>query len=370
MSAVIELAEVSVRRGRNTLLDRIDWRVEEDERWVVLGPNGAGKTTFLRMLFGLIRPDAGTLRVFDRSWDTDGTGVLEGVAGFVEAPRFYPYLTGRQNLAALARLDGGVRAGLIDEVLDALRPADGAGDLVLQGLANLLGVADGAGVDVADDREDRFAHLGFVQDLAKGDKCGVHEPRVIGAGHVERLGGADAVLLGERNGEGDFAGFAGDNDLAGRVEIGHIHVALSGEGADGAFIGAEHGCHGAGGLLAGFLHELPALGDEAQTGFEVERARCGMRGEFTQGETCGGLRCEIAQLLAERGEAGEAMDVQSRLADAGLSQLFIRAFPGDAGKGPSQNLIGAAEKLGSRRVVGRQVLAHTYRLGALTGTCS
>ena len=47
----------------------------------VLGPNGAGKTTFLRMLFGLSRPDGGTLKVFGRSWESDGVRALDGVAG-------------------------------------------------------------------------------------------------------------------------------------------------------------------------------------------------------------------------------------------------------------------------------------------------
>jgi iron complex transport system ATP-binding protein len=45
MDAVLEFADVSVKRGGATLLDSIDWTVEEDERWVILGPNGAGKTT-------------------------------------------------------------------------------------------------------------------------------------------------------------------------------------------------------------------------------------------------------------------------------------------------------------------------------------
>ncbi|MEV5571315.1 ABC transporter ATP-binding protein [Spirillospora sp. NPDC052269] len=71
------------------------------------GPNGAGKTTLLSMLLGLVRPDAGTLRLFGRTHAGDGARALDGVAGFVEAPRFYPYMTGRANLELLAGLDGG-----------------------------------------------------------------------------------------------------------------------------------------------------------------------------------------------------------------------------------------------------------------------
>ena len=49
MTAVLEFADVTIKRGQATLLDGIDWTVEEDERWVILGPNGAGKTTLLQV---------------------------------------------------------------------------------------------------------------------------------------------------------------------------------------------------------------------------------------------------------------------------------------------------------------------------------
>ncbi|MEH3068930.1 MAG: ABC transporter ATP-binding protein [Aeromicrobium erythreum] len=96
----------------------VSLQVETGEVYGILGPNGAGKTTMLRMLFGLIRPDAGSLSLFGRRWSSDGIGALDGVGGFIESPRFYPYLSGRQNLRGLARLDGGVRPWLLEEVLD------------------------------------------------------------------------------------------------------------------------------------------------------------------------------------------------------------------------------------------------------------
>ena len=96
------------------------------------------------MLFGLIRPDAGTIRVFGRTWAEAGVGVLDGVAGFIESPRFYPYLTGRQNLEGLALLDGGARPGLLEEVLEVVDLADRADDKVggySYGMRQRLGVA-------------------------------------------------------------------------------------------------------------------------------------------------------------------------------------------------------------------------------------
>jgi ABC-type Na+ transport system ATPase subunit NatA len=52
----------------------ISVQVEQGEVYGVLGPNGAGKTTFMRMLFGLIRPDVGEIRLFGRTWAEDGLG--------------------------------------------------------------------------------------------------------------------------------------------------------------------------------------------------------------------------------------------------------------------------------------------------------
>ena len=59
MAAVVDLAGVSIVRGGATLLDDVDWSVDESERWVVVGPNGAGKTTLLQLLAAQIHPSAG-----------------------------------------------------------------------------------------------------------------------------------------------------------------------------------------------------------------------------------------------------------------------------------------------------------------------
>jgi len=59
MPAVIEFADVSVRRGDAVLLDSVNWTVREDERWVVLGPNGAGKTTLMQVASAQLHPSSG-----------------------------------------------------------------------------------------------------------------------------------------------------------------------------------------------------------------------------------------------------------------------------------------------------------------------
>jgi iron complex transport system ATP-binding protein len=63
MAAVLEFADVTVRRGTATLLDTVSWTVEEDERWVILGPNGAGKTTLVQVAAALLHPTSGLVAV-------------------------------------------------------------------------------------------------------------------------------------------------------------------------------------------------------------------------------------------------------------------------------------------------------------------
>ena len=65
MTAVLDFAEVTIRRGQATLLDAVSWRVEEGDRWVVLGPNGAGKTTLLQVASAQIHPTSGVAGILD-----------------------------------------------------------------------------------------------------------------------------------------------------------------------------------------------------------------------------------------------------------------------------------------------------------------
>jgi ABC-2 type transport system ATP-binding protein len=139
----IEVRGLLKRYGEITAVDRVDLTVNRGDVFGYLGPNGAGKTTSLRMMLGLIRPTAGSVRLFGRDPQLSVTA-LEGVAGFVEAPSFYPYLTGRANLELLAALDGGDAARRIDEVLEIVELPDRAGDRVSgysHGMRQRLGIA-------------------------------------------------------------------------------------------------------------------------------------------------------------------------------------------------------------------------------------
>src|SRR2546423_1751732 len=125
--APVELRGLVKKYGDLVAVDNVDLTVEAGDVYGYLGPNGAGKTTSLRMMLGLIRPNAGSVRLFGRD-PTQTVHALDGVAGFVEAPRFYPYLTGRRNLELLASFDGGGARERIAAALDTVELAGRAGD--------------------------------------------------------------------------------------------------------------------------------------------------------------------------------------------------------------------------------------------------
>jgi ABC-2 type transport system ATP-binding protein len=102
----VEAIGVSKRYRNREALCGVDLIAQPGQLHGLLGPNGAGKTTLMRELLGLARPDAGTVHLLGCDLSSTRTRIPEGVAGLVEAPAFYPYLSGRKNLELLARLDG------------------------------------------------------------------------------------------------------------------------------------------------------------------------------------------------------------------------------------------------------------------------
>jgi iron complex transport system ATP-binding protein len=63
MPQVLEFSDVVVRRNARNIIDRVDWSVSDDQRWVVLGPNGAGKTTVLQLAASLLHPTSGSVEI-------------------------------------------------------------------------------------------------------------------------------------------------------------------------------------------------------------------------------------------------------------------------------------------------------------------
>jgi ABC-2 type transport system ATP-binding protein len=100
------VSALAKRYGRHPALRGVDLDVRAGEIHGLLGPNGAGKTTLMRVVLGLVEADAGSVRIFGEPASGSLGPPPPTVAGFVDAPRFYPYLSGRRNLRLLARLDG------------------------------------------------------------------------------------------------------------------------------------------------------------------------------------------------------------------------------------------------------------------------
>src|SRR6266699_952773 len=100
-TTIVETHSLSKRYGNGVLaVDSVDMSVRRGEVYGFLGPNGAGKTTTLRMLVGLIRPTSGTAAVAGHA-PGDPAG-LARTGSLIEAPGFYPYLSGRENLRVVA----------------------------------------------------------------------------------------------------------------------------------------------------------------------------------------------------------------------------------------------------------------------------
>jgi len=143
-AAPVDARGLVKRYGDIVAVDHVDLEVARGDVFGYLGPNGAGKTTSLRMLLGLIRPTAGSARLFGRDPLVDGAKALDGVAGFVEGPRFCAYLSGRRNLQLLADYDEPVSRPRIDEVLELVELRDRAKDRVggySHGMRQRLGIA-------------------------------------------------------------------------------------------------------------------------------------------------------------------------------------------------------------------------------------
>jgi ABC-2 type transport system ATP-binding protein len=132
------------RYGTRTALDGLDLRVPTGVVYGFLGPNGAGKTTTMRCLTGLLHPDAGSVELLGRPFGRGDRRRLHEVGAIIETPSFYPYLSGRENLRALAGSGAPVPGGRIEELLELVGLRERAGDRVSRyslGMKQRLGIA-------------------------------------------------------------------------------------------------------------------------------------------------------------------------------------------------------------------------------------
>ncbi len=132
------------RYGDIVALDGLDLSVPTGVVYGFLGPNGAGKTTTMRILTSLIRPDAGRVELLGRPFGRGDRRRLFDVGSLIESPAFYPFLSGRENLRAIAATGAPTPRGRIDEMLEIVGLRERAGDRVSaysMGMKQRLGIA-------------------------------------------------------------------------------------------------------------------------------------------------------------------------------------------------------------------------------------
>ena len=100
---VLEVRDFTKKFGDFVAVEDLNLEVRRGDVYGFLGPNGSGKSTTIRTVLGLIKPTSGEIRVFGRP--VGGPEGREGMAGFVDAPGFYGYLSARDNLRLLAAAD-------------------------------------------------------------------------------------------------------------------------------------------------------------------------------------------------------------------------------------------------------------------------
>jgi ABC-type multidrug transport system ATPase subunit len=115
---VLRANNLTKQYGKRAAVNNLDLEVNRGEIMGFLGPNGAGKTTTIRMALGLIKPTAGRIEVLGQDIASHAARILPRVGALVETPALYLYMSGRNNLRAVASVLGGVPASRIDAVLD------------------------------------------------------------------------------------------------------------------------------------------------------------------------------------------------------------------------------------------------------------
>ena len=118
---ILETHDLCKQYGNALRVAHLDLDVPEGSVYGFLGPNGAGKSTTLKMILGLVRPTAGSIRVLGKSMDSKNRlAVLRQVGSLIESPSYYGHLTGEENLRIVQTLRG-VPEKNIREVLQIVR---------------------------------------------------------------------------------------------------------------------------------------------------------------------------------------------------------------------------------------------------------
>lgn len=119
MESIISVKGLSKSFGDFKAVNNLDLEVQKGDVFGFLGPNGAGKSTTIRMLLTLIKPDTGSIKIFDLDNFTYRDTILKRVGCIVEKPDFYKYLSARKNLEVIAKYSGkDISKRKISEIID------------------------------------------------------------------------------------------------------------------------------------------------------------------------------------------------------------------------------------------------------------
>ena len=257
------------RYGTRPALAGLDLSVPTGVVYGFLGPNGAGKTTTMRLLTGLIHPDAGSIEVLGKPFGRGDRHRLFEVGSLIESPSFYPYLSGRENLRALAATGAVVAAARIEELLELVGLRERAVDKVQTyslGMKQRLGIAAAL---LSDPR------LLLLDEPANGlDPAGIVAMRET-LRHLASIGKTVFVsshVLGEVEQLADVIGIIATGRL---VREGRIDTLLQGAGEVRVRVAAEQ-IEAARAALAGLAPEggvMPAGGDDGWLSIRIETTR-------------------------------------------------------------------------------------------------
>ena len=125
---VLEVRDFTKKFGGFVAVEDLSFAVWRGDVYGFLGPNGSGKSTTIRAILGLVKPTSGEIRVFGRP--VGGPEGREGMAGFVDAPGFYGYLSARDNLKLLAAADKRKKESPLERVLQTVGLSERARDRV------------------------------------------------------------------------------------------------------------------------------------------------------------------------------------------------------------------------------------------------
>ncbi|MEA2611190.1 MAG: type transport system ATP-binding protein [Chloroflexota bacterium] len=303
------------RYGNRTALAGLDLAVPLGVVYGFLGPNGAGKTTTMRLLTGLIHPDAGSIEILGRPFGRRDRRHLFDVGALIESPSFYPYLSARENLRALAATGAPTRATRIEELLELVGLLDRARDKVQTyslGMKQRLGIAAALLSDprllLLDEPSNGLDPAGIVAMRETLKNLAASGKTVFVSSHI----------LGEVEQLADVLGIIASGRL---VREGPIAQLLEGEGVVRIRVAPAEAA-AATSVLGRLVADAPAtVGEDGWISLRIAPDRA----------------AEVNRALAIAGIYASGLETGSD-----LESLFLELTRGDGGAGPEGTFFGVA----------------------------